>query len=225
MPDLPLNVSIVDYGFGNLHSVKKAMHFINVNVSVIDKPRELEHADGVIIPGVGAFGDGMKGLQEHGFIGPLKAYAERNKPLLGICLGMQFLFSFSEEFGVHEGLDLIKGKVCHFPRKRIEDDFNYKIPHIGWNRLLKPCPANTWGHTLLDSIEEGGEVYFVHSYVAIPEDESTILAYSEYGGNFFAAAVKKENIYGCQFHPEKSRGTGIKILNNFVKIVSNFKDT
>lgn len=216
---------VIDYGLGNLHSIENAFLYLNTDIEIADTPNGLECAEGIVLPGVGAFGDGMKGLEQRGFIEPLKAYAESGRPLLGICLGMQFLFSYSEEFGLHKGLDLIRGKVAYFPPKRVEDGFNYKIPHIGWNRLVKSPGTTDWGATILDAVKEGEEVYFVHSYVALPEDETTVLSYTEYGGNLVTAVVRKGNIYGCQFHPEKSRETGLKILHNFIEIVSSYKNT
>ncbi len=219
------NIFVIDYGIGNLHSVEKAVSYLNAGARVIDKPEGIESARGLILPGVGAFGDGMRLLGERGFVEPLKRYARSGRPLLGICLGMQFLFSHSEEFGAHRGLDLIGGRVVRIGPKKIEDGFNYKVPHIGWNRLILPPEFKpSWENTILDGISENEELYFVHSFTALPDDSSTVLAYTEYGGNLIVAAVKNGNIYGCQFHPEKSRQTGIRILQNFVNIASNYKD-
>lgn len=220
---MSLNISIIDYGLGNLHSVEKAIRSLGVDAAIVNRPDELGTADGIILPGVGAFGDGMKGLTERGFIEPLQSYAIKGKPLLGICLGMQFLFSESEEFGLHRGLDLIAGRVVHFPAPKMEDGINYKFPHIGWNKLIKPSLGFDWDNSILKDFSESSEVYFVHSFVGVPQDPSCILAYSEYGGNLFTAAVRKNNIFGCQFHPEKSRQTGIRILENFLKIVVQLK--
>lgn len=221
---MPLNIIIIDYGLGNLHSVEKAIRFLGVDAAIVDRPDELVNADGVILPGVGAFGDGIKGLAKRGFIEPLLSYAIKGRPLLGICLGMQFLFSESEEFGLHKGLDLIAGRVVHFPAPKTDEGIKHKFPHIGWNKLIKPSPGFDWDNSILKDFSESSEVYFVHSFVGIPQDPSCILAYSEYAGNLFTAAVRKNNIFGCQFHPEKSRQTGIKILENFLKIVVKLKE-
>jgi len=217
--------------FITTHNMEEASQMCNrvaiINqgkIAAIDTPEKLKTAEGVILPGVGAFGDGMSRLEQRGFIEPLKRYAAGGKPLLGICLGMQFLFSRSEEFGMHNGLDLIGGEVVRLPRAKIRDEFNYKIPHIGWNGLLKPSGAVVWPDTILDGIDEHAQAYFLHSFAAVPEDSSNILAHVGYGGNLVAAVVKKGNIYGCQFHPEKSRGTGIRILRNFVNIVRSRYD-
>lgn len=212
-------VYIIDYGIGNLFSVQKAMRFLGVDAKFINTPEALDEADGVILPGVGAFGDGMARLRQNGFVEPIMRYAGQGRPLLGICLGMQFLFSRSEEFGMHDGLDLIRGEVVKFPMAKVRDGFNYKIPHIGWNGLFKPSDKREWAGTILDGIKEHEKAYFLHSFIAMPDDEANILAYTEYGGNHIVAAVKKGNIYGCQFHPEKSRGLGIRILESFYNIV------
>jgi glutamine amidotransferase len=214
-------IQIIDYGFGNLHSVEKAMRFVGVDISIINDPSELQKADGVILPGVGAFPEGMHGLESRGFKGALLDYAASGKPVLGICLGMQFLLSQGEEFGVTEGLGLIPGRVVFFPPRRDDGLGNFRIPCVGWNRLIKPAAVESWNGTLLDGIEGGDEMYFVHSYVAVPEDTGAVLAQTEYGGNYVTAALQKGNIYGCQFHPEKSRAVGLRILTNFAKIVEN----
>lgn len=216
---LSANIVIIDYGLGNLFSVQKAMHYLGADAVIIDRPESLERAGGVILPGVGAFGDGMSRLEERGFIEPLKRYVDRGNPLLGICLGMQFLFSYSEEFGTHKGLNFINGKVIRLSQAATSDGCIYKIPHIGWNGLFKPVGVGGWDDTVLDGIKEHSQVYFVHSFVAVPDDESNILSFTEYGNSRVTAVVKKNNIYGCQFHPEKSRDAGLKVLQNFLSIV------
>ncbi|MBI4838243.1 MAG: imidazole glycerol phosphate synthase subunit HisH [Nitrospirae bacterium] len=219
MPYKP-TIQIIDYGLGNLHSLGKAMNYLGVKAENINRPSALGKTDGIIIPGVGAFGEGMTKLKERGFIEPLLEIASAGKPILGICLGMQFFFSFSLEFGMHRGLNLIKGRVVPL----VDSGGNpagdkLKIPHIGWKPLLKRADAVDWNNTILSKIKKNEEVYFIHSFACVPDNEKYILAYAEYGNSRFAAVVKKGNIYGCQFHPEKSRETGIKILREFVKIV------
>lgn len=212
-------IGIVDYGLGNLHSVLKAVSFIGSEAHLVRSGDDLVSVDGLVIPGVGAFGDGMNKLADRGLVNPIKEFARKGGCVLGICLGMQFLFSTSEEHGLHEGLGLILGKVVYFPARKSDDGFNYKIPHIGWNSLAKPVGIS-WENTILSSVTEGEVAYFMHSYVAIPESAGDILAYTYYGGNAVTAAVRRGNIYGCQFHPEKSRETGISILRNFVGLVN-----
>lgn len=216
-------INIVDYGFGNLHSIVKALKFIGAKQEITDRPEALSDCDGLIIPGVGAFGEAMAGLRKRGFIEPLYEYVKSNKPVLGICLGMQFLLSLSEEFGSHKGLDIIPGKVVYFPQKQANDNMNYKIPHIGWNSLGKCGLEINWKDTILSQVSEGEEVYFVHSYVVSPESRDAILAFTEYGGNNIPAVIRKDNVYGCQFHPEKSRDTGLRILKAFTGIVESHK--
>jgi glutamine amidotransferase len=219
MPHNP-RIHIIDYGLGNLHSLGKALNYLGVKAESISSPAGLGETDGVIIPGVGAFGEGMTKLRERGFAEPLLEAASEGTPVLGICLGMQFFFSLSLEFGMHRGLDLIKGRVVPLSAGGGPVNNKLKIPHIGWKPLLKGADAVDWNNTILSGIEEKEEVYFVHSFMCVPDDEKYILAYAEYGGGRFAAAVKKGNIYGCQFHPEKSRETGIRILEAFVKIAA-----
>lgn len=217
------NLLIVDYGFGNLHSVEKALAFLDAKVAIANDPALIARADGVILPGVGAFGDGIKGLDQGGFVNALHEYALTGKPLLGICLGMQFLFSHSEEFGIHKGLDLIPGKVIPLAPRSTDDGFKYRVPQIGWNTILMPASQPKWNGTVLQNIQPADEMYFVHSFRCVPDDQSAMLGYTLYGGNQIAAVVRKGNIYGCQFHPEKSRDAGLRVLQNFLDIVSRYK--
>lgn len=199
-------VAIIDYGAGNLFSVQNALNFLGFDNIVTSDGRVLEKAERLILPGVGAFPDAMKKLEESGLIDVIKEQA-LNKPLLGICLGMQLLFEKSFEFGETKGLGFIKGFVD------IMKPENLAIPHIGWNELIKnvQCP-------LTDGIsnDDNNYVYFVHSFAARCEN-SNVAAYSDYGGRF-PAIICSDNgykVYGCQFHPEKSGETGLKILKNF----------
>ncbi len=196
-------IAIIDYGVGNLLSVAKALEHIGSEALITSRIEELLEADGVILPGVGAFGDAMVSLRRLELLAPLKAYAKTGKPLLGICLGMQLLFSVSEEHGDHVGLGLIPGHVI-----RMRGD--YKIPQVGWNQLQFERQ-----HPLVAGVEAGEFTYFVHSYLVTPIDPSVIVATTDYH-QAIPAIVVKDNIVGMQFHPEKSSTTGLKLLSNFV---------
>lgn len=200
-------VAIVDYGVGNLFSLKSSFAAIGAEVTVTDDSEVLRSADKIILPGVGAFEDAAKKLRDSGLDIVIKNLAAEGKPLMGICLGMQLLFDKSYEYGEHEGLGLIKGSV-----KSISDVIpaDLKIPHIGWN----PLNFRNGHSPLFRYINEGDCVYFVHSYYACDCDES-VIAVSEYGAEL-TAAVADKNIFGCQFHPEKSGKTGLAILKAFV---------
>lgn len=195
-------IAIIDYGMGNLHSVSKAVERLGREAVVTSDPRDIMAAEGAILPGVGAFGDAMDNLRETGLRETTLRYAESGKPLLGICLGMQLLFAESEEHGRHEGLGLLPGKVVRFRGP-------YKVPHMGWNRLLFRQPS-----PLLNGLEEG-YVYFVHSYHAIPQQPSDLLATTDYF-QAVTAIVGRDNVYGMQFHPEKSGELGMRLLERFL---------
>lgn len=197
-------IAIIDYGMGNLHSVSKAVERLGYEFIITGDADTIMRADGVILPGVGAFGDAMQHLQETGLDVVTQSYAASGKPLLGICLGMQLLFEQSAEFGVHQGLGLLQGEVVRF-----QGDF--KIPHMGWNKLqfLQPSP-------IFHELEEG-HVYFVHSYHVLPKDASQLLATGDYNGPV-TAIVAKDNVYGMQFHPEKSGSLGMQLLQNFLAL-------
>ncbi|MBQ1278999.1 MAG: imidazole glycerol phosphate synthase subunit HisH [Clostridia bacterium] len=204
-------VAIVDYGVGNLFSVKSSFAAIGAEAAVTDNAKVLEAADCILLPGVGAFEDAIKKLHDSGLDTVLKQLASSGKPLMGICLGMQLLFEKSYEYGIHQGLGLIKGEV-----RPIRDvaPVNLKVPHIGWNALdiKRDSP-------LLKNVKSGDCVYFVHSYYATDCEES-VIATTEYGAPI-TAAVQSGNIMGCQFHPEKSGEVGLSILRAFVQIGEN----
>lgn len=208
---MSLQVTVIDYGIGNVHSVVKALAFHGAAVSLSDQPDAIARADRLVLPGVGAFADGMKGLRERGLVEPIRAFVRTGRPFAGICLGMQLLLARSEEFGEHEGLGIIPGSVVAIPPTP-----GVKIPHIGWNRI-EPRPGGTWSGTALEGTEPGTMVYFVHSFTAQPRDESDRLADAWYGGHRISAAVRHENVYGFQFHPEKSGTAGLQILANFLR--------
>ena len=207
-------VTIVDYGLGNLFSVARVLTSLGAAVEITSDPTIIEKAGRLILPGVGSFGDGMANIRKRGLIEPLLMYAATGKPLLGICLGMQLLMSTGEEFGIHKGLDIIRGTVKRMDIGNVEQLF-YKIPHVGWNRIFSISNAG-WEDAILSSIDEGALVYFVHSNVVMPEDKRESFTETEYGGARFCSAVKKGAIYGFQFHPEMSGETGLAIYNNFI---------
>lgn len=198
-------IAIVDYGIGNLRSVQKAFEHLGVEAAVVSSPKEVAAADGVVLPGVGAFGDAMVSLRRLGLLPAVRDFARAGRPLLGICLGMQLLFSISEEHGNHLGLGLLPGHV-----RRMRGD--YKIPHVGWNTLRR-----TGDHPLLDGVKDGEYVYFVHSYYVDPMDRDVVAATTEYHGEI-PAVVAQGNLAGVQFHPEKSSHTGLAILRNFASL-------
>lgn len=206
-------IVVVDYGMGNLCSVSKALEKAGAKIKVSSAPEDVSRADKVIVPGVGAFKDAMAGLKSHRLIEPIKEFVGSGKPFLGLCLGLQLIFSRSEEGGRSKGLDLIKGDVVKFRSKR------FKIPHMGWNRLnisrqKRPTAERC---RLLKGVPDGSYVYFVHSYYAVPKDEGCVAAWTDYGVRF-PSVICSDNIYATQFHPEKSQELGLKILRNFVKL-------
>ena len=210
-------IAIVDYGVGNLFSLQSSLKAIGAEVTVTGDPQVLRDADKIILPGVGAFGDAVEKLRQNGLDQVVIEQALNGKPLLGICLGMQLLFETGEEYGIHRGLGLIPGRVVSMEGVVPED---YKIPHIGWNHLI--FPDDRKGHVsgekrpIFKCIEEGDCVYFVHSFFATDCKES-VIADTEYGA-LLTAAVQKDNIFGCQFHPEKSGQTGLSILKAFCEL-------
>lgn len=199
-------IAIIDYGMGNLHSVAKGFAKVGVEARVTSDPREVTEADGVVLPGVGAFGDAMFNLRHIGMLDAIRRVVKEGRPLLGICLGMQLLFSESEEHGRHVGLHLIPGKV-----RRFQGDF--KIPHMGWNDLTIRRPD----HPLVDGVKNGDFVYFVHSYYAEPQDPGVVVADTDYHLRV-PAIVAKDHVMGMQFHPEKSSDIGLRMLRNFADL-------
>lgn len=200
-------LAIIDYGAGNLASVRNAFIKIGINAVISSNKKEIAQADRVVLPGVGAFGDAMNSLQRLDLDGTIKELINSGTPLLGICLGMQLLLTRGEEHGIHSGLDLIKGRVIRFELPR-----EYKVPHMGWNQIYPRQDSR-----LLKDIPGGSHFYFVHSYFAEPENESVIAARSEYGIDF-ACAMEQDNLFATQFHPEKSGDIGLKILHNFAAL-------
>ena len=197
-------IAIVDYGMGNLRSVSKAFEAVGYRAVVTRDPATIRTAGHVVLPGVGAFGDCMANLERLDLAEPIRAAIESGKPFLGICLGMQLLFTESEEFGVHKGLNILPGKVRKFVLDR-----TLKVPHMGWNQVYvqRDCPV-------FSDIPSGSDWYFVHSYFVEPGDRQVAATTTTYGAPF-VSAVWKDNIVACQFHPEKSQSVGLRLLKNF----------
>jgi imidazole glycerol-phosphate synthase subunit HisH len=209
------NVVVVDYGMGNIKSVQRGLQKVGANVKLSSIPEEITVADCLVLPGVGAFEDGMKGLNDSGVIPAINEFVKSGKSLLGICLGMQMLMESSEEFGFHKGLGYIPGIVQAIPPENNKTNLR-KIPHIGWSALRYPQSRLDWNNTILKKTLEGDFFYFVHSFMAITQTEVNLLAQCEYEGMGITAAIQNENITGLQFHPEKSGESGLKILKSFI---------
>jgi glutamine amidotransferase len=204
------HIVIIDYGMGNLRSVQKAFELQGFDACLSSDPADIAAADKLVLPGVGAFRDCIAQLRDGGFVGPLMAHVEAGKPLLGICVGLQLLFSESHEFGRHQGLGIIPGKVVRFPDHMRQGGEELKVPHMGWNdlRIRRPAP-------IFKGFESGSFVYFVHSYYAQPEDPQVVAAETTYGDVTFCAALWRDNVMATQFHPEKSQAVGLEIIKNF----------
>jgi len=200
------DVVLIDAGTGNLRSVQKALENIGAKVTRTDDPQKVLSGKRVVLPGVGAFGDFMSGLRLRGLEDAVKGIAMRGVPLLGICVGMQALFEVGEEMGEHAGLGLLAGKVVRFA-----ESLSVKIPHTGWNQVEVKKDAS-----LFNQVNDGAYVYFNHSYYCQPWNSSDVIGTTDYGLTY-ACAVQRENIFGVQFHPEKSQALGLQILNNFLE--------
>jgi glutamine amidotransferase len=196
-------VAVVDYGAGNLRSVARALEASGAVALVTDRAGDLERADAVVLPGVGAAGSAMRGLAERDLIGPVKQAVESGRPFLGVCLGLQVLMTWSDEDGGVECLGIVPGKVRRLPT-------GLKVPHMGWNQVQQSAP-----HRIFDGISNGDNFYFVHSYVVVPDDPSLTIGTTDYGG-VFTSVVAKRNVVATQFHPEKSSTAGLRIYRNFI---------
>lgn len=210
-------VTIIDYGIGNLYSVTRAFEASGATVNLTVNHEHIEDAERVVLPGVGAFEDGMKGLMQRGQIDPVKRFIASDRPFLGICVGMQLLLDVGEEFGEHAGLGIIPGRVKPIPNTGV-DGAPHRIPHIGWNALLPPAHRPDWSNGLLQGLPEKPAVYFVHSFAPVPRDEQHRLADCAYDGRVISAVIQSRNVYGCQFHPEKSGQIGLRIVDNFLRL-------
>ena len=203
-------VTVIDYGIGNLLSVSRGLAQAGAEVIVTQSPLAVAHAEKLVVPGVGAFGDVMAELRSHGFAEPVVEFAKSGKPLLGICVGMQMLMEGSDEFDAGKGLGLIPGWVKSLPVTP-----GIKLPHIGWS-AIRPREGATWADTPLQAVEPGGAFYFVHSFHPVPQDPADVWAIAEYASQPACVAVKRGNVMGTQFHPEKSGEAGLAMLAAFV---------
>jgi glutamine amidotransferase len=204
-------IAIVDSGIANLRSAQKAFERLGREARVVEEPSRLAEASHIVLPGVGAFRDGIAKVRERGFAGPLAREIAKGKPVLGICLGLHLLFTESEEFGRHAGLDLLAGRVVRFP-EAAPDGARLKVPHMGWNavRVARAAP-------ILAGIPSGAYFYFVHSYFPRPGDPGIVAGVTEYGVPF-PSVVWRDNLFATQFHPEKSQAWGLRLLENFARL-------
>jgi glutamine amidotransferase len=209
----PPSVVVVDYGMGNLRSVQKGLEKAGCQAVVSSDPVRIKSASGIVLPGVGAFRDCMANLTRARLVDPVLEAIDEGKPFLGICLGMQLLLGVSEEFGTHDGLGIIPGRVVRFPA-----DKDLKVPHMGWNRV-----HFSGSSPLFTGIPDGSFFYFVHSYYADPENSDAVSGWTDYGVRF-CSSLSRDNIFACQFHPEKSQRWGLKILENFGNIIIGQED-
>lgn len=208
-----MKIAIIDYQLSNLFSVKHAFDYLKVDSEITSDKAVIANSDATVIPGVGAFGDAMKNLKNLGLIDPIKQFISSGRPFMGVCLGMQLLFSESEEFGIHQGLNIIKGKVIKFASK----DRKIKVPQIGWNQIFKPDKIS-WNNSPLKNIKSYEFMYFVHSYCVVPQDRSIILSETTYESIKYCSSLLSKNIFATQFHPEKSGPAGIKIYRDWISL-------
>lgn len=221
-PDNRLQVAVIDYGMGNLFSVKRACEQAGLYAVITADKSIIMNSDGVILPGVGAFGDAMESLEKKDIISPLKDFVKGGKPLMAICLGMQLLMSESEEFGHHKGLNIIEGSVVGFPVKNKEGG-KIKVPHVGWNKILQPSSEDLtyWNASPLKNIMNGEFMYFVHSYYVVPLDKKSVLSTTTYEETQFCSSICRHNVFACQYHPEKSAANGIKIYKDWALAIKS----
>lgn len=208
-----MKIAIIDYQLSNLFSVKHAFEHLKIDCEVTSDKAAILSSDAAILPGVGAFGDAMNNLKRLGLVEAINSFIKSDKPFMGVCLGMQLLFTESEEFGIHRGLDIVKGKVKRFAK----EDKQIKVPQIGWNQILKADME--WKNSPLKNIENGEFMYFVHSYYVVPENNDVVLSETVYEDIKYCSSLLSGNIFATQFHPEKSGQEGIKIYQNWLKSV------
>jgi glutamine amidotransferase len=214
-------VAIVDYGLGNLYSVSRACVHAGLDAVVTSDRQAVTSADGIVLPGVGAFGDAMATIRKLDLAEPLRDVVRQGTPLLGICLGVQLLMSRSEEFGDHEGLDLVKGTVVRLKDPR-EGERALKVPEVGWNGIHRPrrgSPGDPWVGSPLEGRSEGQSMYFVHSYCVQPEDPEVILSVTRYGQIEYCSGVRRGNLSAFQFHPERSGAAGLAIYGAWARLI------
>ena len=212
---LSKKITIIDYGCGNILNLARAIKFIGYEVDITHDKNKIINSSYVILPGVGAFGNAMKQIEKYNLHNTILEYAKSNKPLLGICLGMQILLTVSYEFGVHKGLGLIEGKVIKISNEKNKE---IKIPHMGWNEIYPNNNKKEWKNKILKNSSIGKSFYFVHSFVCITKDYDSTIAVCNYSDISIPAVVATGNVFGCQFHPEKSADNGLAVLKNFCEI-------
>ena len=208
-------IAIVDYGCGNILNLVRAIQFLGYEVEATHDNKKIINSSYVILPGVGAFGNAMKQIEKYNLRNTILEYAKSDKPLLGICLGMQILLTVSYEFGTHKGLGLIEGEVIKISNAKSKE---IKIPHIGWNELYPNNGKKEWKNKILNNSLIGKSFYFIHSFVCLTKNPNSTIAVCNYSGISIPAIVSVGNIFGCQFHPEKSADSGLTILKNFCEI-------
>ena len=233
----PAQVAIIDYGLGNLFSVQQACEHVGLRSAITSSKREVLAADAVILPGVGAFGDAMTTLEKLDLVSPLREVAASQKPMMGICLGMQLLMTESYEFGLHRGLGVIQGPVVrldysdgHSSRPGISDSTTLKVPQVGWNRIFRVTPdggdmdqnnpiLDGWSGSALAGLADGEYMYFVHSFYPKPEDSRLVLSLTRYGDVEFCSSLWYRNLFACQFHPERSGLQGLQVYRNLASLL------
>ncbi len=204
-----MSVAIIDYGMANLRSVQKAFEQVGCAAQIISRPEEIDRAEKVVLPGVGAFKDAVATLRQKELAGPIVRHIEKGKPFLGICLGLQMLFDVGYEDGEHRGLGVLRGKCVRFD---VDETLGLKVPHMGWNQLRVRSRS-----PLLNDLPDDANVYFVHGYHVVPEDETIIATTTAYGRPF-VSSIWRGNLLATQFHPEKSQKVGLKMLENFARL-------
>lgn len=209
-----MEVAIIDYQLSNLFSVKHAFNYLGIEAEITADKSIIENSDAAILPGVGAFGDAIQNLKNLGLIEVIYKFISSGKPFMGVCLGMQLLFTTSEEFGIHKGLNIIKGKVIKFTSKKKQ----IKVPQIGWNQIYMTENKKLWQSSPLRDIKNGEFMYFVHSYYVNPQEKSVILSETIYEGIKYCSSLLFNNVFATQFHPEKSGQEGIKIYRDWLRL-------
>ncbi|PYB77098.1 imidazole glycerol phosphate synthase subunit HisH [Rhizobium wuzhouense] len=211
-------ITLVDYGMANMLNVARAFRHCGAKVRVVEKAADASTSDRLVVPGVGAFEKSIRAVREKGFDDLIRRHAETGRPFLGVCVGMQMLFEASEEFGEHQGLGILPGRVVKVPAADTTGELQL-VPHIGWSALVQPRTGRNWSDTLLSGHQSGmGSVYFVHSFAACPSEESDMLADCLYGGYRICAAVQRGNICATQFHPERSGEIGLSVIRRFLSL-------
>ena len=210
-------VTLIDYGLGNLLSVARAFEHCGAKVEVAEAPQDILNAQRLVLPGVGAFADGMSNLRQLHLVDAIRQFSASGRPMLGICLGMQLIFDTSQEFGLHQGLEIVPGNVIPLPSLGLDGRL-HKVPHVGWAELKPFNREVNWRGTILGDLPSGVAAYFVHSFQVHPQVPTHLIATVDFGGHDVPAVVRVGNVYGCQFHPEKSGPVGLQIIQNFIHL-------